>query len=223
MKKEKSTSKKEIEYNYFNWGPFLFRSVISDDFKELILQEGRNVRGKNTESYNKKLAGHLDEQYKLPAARIMEQLKWYLEAYCIGYNKWRGGAEMKPDARLLSLWINYMKPGDFNPPHDHSGDLSFIIFPEVPKELIKENKEFKGTLEGPGGVSWLYGDSGSRMNISVVHQMPKNKEIYIFPASLKHWVFPFRSDVTRISVSGNIIFHAQDSRVNYFSEEKEEK
>ena len=122
MKKEKSTSKKEIEYNYFNWGPFLFRSVISDDFKELILQEGRNVRGKNTESYNKKLAGHLDEQYKLPAARIMEQLKWYLEAYCIGYNKWRGGAEMKPDARLLSLWINYMKPGDFNPPHDHSGD-----------------------------------------------------------------------------------------------------
>ena len=52
MKKEKSTSKTEIEYNYFNWGPFLFRSVISDDFKELILQEGRNVRGKNSESYN---------------------------------------------------------------------------------------------------------------------------------------------------------------------------
>jgi len=223
MKKEKSTSKTEIEYNYFNWGPFLFRSVISDDFKELILQEGRNVRGKNSESYNEKLAGHLDEQYKLPAARIMEQLKWYLEAYCIGYNKWRGGAKMKPDARLLSLWINYMKPGDFNPPHDHGGDLSFIIFPEIPKELIKENDAFKGTLEGPGGVSWLYGDSGSRMNISMVHQMPKDKEIFIFPASLKHWVFPFRSNVTRVSVSGNIIFHAQDSRVNYFSEDKEEK
>ena len=223
MKKEKSTSKKEIEYNYFNWGPFLFRSVISDDFKELILQEGRNVRGKNSESYNEKLAGHLDEQYKLPAARIMEHLKWYLEAYCIGYNTWRGKAKMKPDAKLLSLWINYMKAGDFNPPHNHGGDLSFIIFPHIPKELVKENDAFKGTLEGPGGVSWLYGSSSNRMDISMVHQMPKDKEIYIFPANLKHWVFPFKSNVTRISVSGNIIFHAQDSRVNYFSEDKENK
>ena len=54
---------KNIDYNYFNWGPFLFKSKIDDEFKQLILQEGRNVRGKNTESYNSKLAGHLNEQY----------------------------------------------------------------------------------------------------------------------------------------------------------------
>ena len=28
--------------------------------------------------------------------------------------------------------------------------------------------------------------------------------MFIFPAELKHWVFPFKSDCTRISVSGNV-------------------
>ena len=41
-------------------------------------------------------------------------------------------------------------------------------------------------------------------------------DLYIFPASLKHYVFPFKSPVTRVSVSGNIMFD-QDSRIDYFS------
>ena len=28
--------------------------------------------------------------------------------------------------------------------------------------------------------------------------------MFIFPASLKHWVFPFKSNCVRISVSGNV-------------------
>ena len=213
---------KNINYNYFNWGPFLFKSKIDEEFKQLILKEGASVRGQESESYNSKLAGHLNEQYKLPAARIMEHLKYFLEAYCIGYNKWRGDANMKPDANLISLWINYMKAGDFNPPHDHSSDLSFIIFPQIPKELTEENKNFKGTLQGPGGVSFLWGDSNGRMAISLVHQMPEEGDIYMFPAQLRHFVLPFKSNVTRVSVSGNILFK-QDSRVDYFEKTKEVK
>jgi|TARA_R100001530_G_scaffold3368_3_gene5021 hypothetical protein len=213
---------KSIDYNYFNWGPFLFKSIITKEFQKLILEEGASVRGQESESYNSKLAGHLNEQYKLPAARIMEHLKWYLEAYCIGYNKWRGNGGMKPNAKLLSLWINYMKAGDFNPPHDHSADLSFVCFPKIPPKLIEENKKHKGTLQGPGGISFMWGDSVNHMAISLVHQMPEENDIYIFPAGLKHWVFPFRSKVERISVSGNIMFE-QDSRLSYFEGPKEKK
>ena len=108
-----------------------------------------------------------------------------------------------------------MKPGDFNPPHDHSADLSFVIFPHVPEELEKENKEFKGTLQGPGGISWTYGEGG-RQVISTVHQFPKSGDMYIFPAGLRHWVFPFKSNVERISVSGNLLIDA-DSRMNYYA------
>ena len=109
------------------------------------------------------------------------------------------------------FWINYMKSNDFNPPHAHSGDLSFVIYPAMPKELIKENTDYKGSAVGPGGIAWFYGE-GNYQFIDSVTMMPKTGDIFIFPASLKHWVFPFRSKVERISVSGNIAFvksHAQ--------------
>ena len=33
---------------------------------------------------------------------------------------------------------------------------------------------------------------------------PKTGDMIIFPALLQHWVVPFKSKVTRISVSGNM-------------------
>ena len=210
----------EIKYNFYHWGPFLFHSTIPTELCELMLEEGLKVRGKSDELYNTKLAGHMGEQYKLSRDKIMPKLELFLDAYSIGYNQWRGGGGMKPQAKLLSLWINYMKAGDFNPPHSHGGDLSFVAFPDVPKEITDECAEFKGTMRGPGGISWIYGE-GDKTCISVVHQLPVTGDIYIFPAALKHYVFPFKSPVTRVSVSGNIILD-QDSRIDYFTK-KEEK
>jgi len=197
---------------HYHWGPFLFRSTISDEFRDLILKEGHRAR-KTTPSMNDKLAGHLDEQYELPPEPFMGHLTSYLAAYCVGFNKWRGRGQMKPDAKLLKLWINFMKAGDFNPPHDHSGDLSFVIFPEVPKKLIKENQAYQGTMKGPGAIAWMIEGSNNRMDIDGVYVLPSDKDIYIFPASLKHWVFPFKSKVTRISVSGNLVFTAHAKAV----------
>jgi len=205
----------EIKYNFYHWGPFLFHSTMDKELSELMIEEGQKVRGKSDELYTHKLAGHLSEQYKLDRDKIMPKLAVFLEGYTIGYNKWRGGGGMKPKAKLLSMWINYMKAGDFNPPHSHGADLSFVAFPDVPKEIEKECAAFKGTMRGPGGISWTYGE-GDRTCISVVHQLPKTGDLYIFPASLKHYVFPFKSPVTRVSVSGNILFD-QDSRIDYFT------
>ena len=69
-------------------------------------------------------------------------------------------------------------------------------------EIIDECKAFTGTMRGPGGIAWFYGE-GNRQCISAVNQLPKSGDLYIFPATLKHWVFPFRSKVERVSVSGN--------------------
>ncbi len=35
--------------------------------------------------------------------------------------------------------------------------------------------------------------------------MPEENDCFVFPAWLKHWVAPYKSNCTRISVSGN--FH----------------
>ena len=210
---DSSAKTEDIKYSYFHWGPFLFHTQVTQEECDMIIKEGKKCRRKSND-YRAKLAGHLSEEYKLMnVERIVAWLKNYFNAYANGYNKWRGEGSMKPNFTLTSLWFNYMKANEFNPPHDHGSDLSFILYPDVPAELTQENKDFKGTMRGPGGVCWLYGE-GNRQCISVVHRMPATKDLFIFPASLKHWVFPFKSNVERVSVSGNILFD-QDSRMEY--------
>jgi len=210
----------DIPYSYFHWGPFLFHTQVTQKECNIIIEEGKKSRRKSND-YRYKLAGHLSEEYRLENAEgIVGWLKNYFNAYAAGYNKWRGEGTMTPNFTLIELWINYMKANDFNPPHDHGSDLSFVLYPDVPQELIEENKKFKGTMCGPGGISWLYGH-GNPQCISVVNRMPATGDLFIFPASLKHWVFPFRSNVERVSVSGNILFD-QDSRMEYLGPIKKE-
>ena len=104
---------------------------------------------------------------------------------------------------MSALWINYQKQHEFNPPHDHDGAISFVIYLQIPDELKKENEAYVGKSGGPGGIQFFYGD-GTRDAITYMSHFPKERDMFIFPAWLKHWVNPFKSDCTRISVSGNI-------------------
>ena len=199
-----------MNYKFFHWGPFLFQTKIIPEECQIILEEGKKCRIKSND-YRSQLAGHLSEEYKLTNKnRIVEWLKKYFEAYVFGYYKWKQ-AENKPSTlKLTSLWINYMKAGDFNPPHCHgSADLSFVIYPVMPNKIIKENKTFKGRKMrggggGPGAISWMHAE-GNHHCISMVSRLPEAGDLFIFPASLSHWVFPFKSKAERISVSGNIL------------------
>ena len=118
---------------------------------------------------------------------------------------------------LNALWVNYMKKNEYNPPHDHSDWLSFVIFLKVPEEITKEQEEFVGNSAGPGSLSFLYGD-GNRQSITYQSVKPKDRDIFIFPAWIKHYVAPFYSDVTRISVSGNISNSALLSHIRQANE-----
>ena len=116
---------------------------------------------------------------------------------------------------MSALWINYQKANEFNPPHDHDGKLSFVIYLQIPEELKKENKEYKGRSCGPGGIQFLYGD-GPRDAVTYMSYFPQERDMFIFPAWLKHWVSPFKSNCTRISVSGNIHDSAPLNNISKF-------
>ena len=203
---------KKLTGTYYHWGPFLFHSKITPDECQMLLDEGKKCRKKSND-HRHHLAGHLSEEYRLTNTKgISAWLKKYLAVYTESYKTWRGGNHKLPDLHINIFWINYMKSNDFNPPHDHSGALSFVIYPEVPEEIIKENKNYKGSATGPGAISWLYGE-GHIQYISQVSEMPQTGDLFIFPARLHHWVFPFRSNVERVSVSGNISFVEEKSHV----------
>ena len=81
-----------------------------------------------------------------------------------------------------------------------------------------EYHDNKGRSCGPGGIQFLYGE-GPRDAVTYMSYFPQERDMFIFPAWLKHWVSPFHSDCTRISVSGNIHDSAPLNNITKFGPE----
>ena len=193
----------KINVSTFNWGPCVIKLKITDEFKKLLLSEAKG----NTLDFKNRLAGIIEketgysEESKKKVVPFMAQ---YLGVYDQMYEKFVGKPyQKKPEYVMSALWINYQKANEFNPPHDHDGKLSFVTYLQMPDELKKENSDYVGKSCGPGGIQFIYGD-GPRDSITYMSFMPEENDMFIFPAWLKHWVAPFKSDCVRISVSGNI-------------------
>ena len=111
---------------------------------------------------------------------------------------------------LESFWVNFQKKHEFNPPHDHSGIYSFVIWMQIPTSY-EEQKKLPICVESNahGSISnfgFHYTNSLGRVS-QFFYNMEKEAEGYMvmFPSEMKHEVFPFyENDGERISISGNI-------------------
>tara|TARA_Y100001972_G_scaffold127114_1_gene182930 strand:+ start:870 stop:1487 length:618 start_codon:yes stop_codon:yes gene_type:complete len=111
---------------------------------------------------------------------------------------------------LNSLWINLQQKYEFNPFHDHSGVLSFIIFLQVPYDLKKEDKVFAPTSAVYHTSRLSFATTQFNKMSWVLANVDKSyvNKMLVFPASLHHEVYPFyTSDDYRITVSGNIALY----------------
>ena len=193
-----------VNHEVLRWGPCLVKTKITEEWRQLFLSEARASK----KDFESRLAGMLKRQVEFRDSSLFDKFfsdmfKMYdhaLQDWTGDRNIIAGGGEMY---NLESLWANFQGPGDFNPPHSHGGALSWVIYLQIPDELIEENKQYKGTSAGPGGITFTYGD-GPREVITYQTYLPHTGDMYIFPAWLQHWVYPFKSDVERISVSGNV-------------------
>ena len=193
-----------VQSTYMNWGPYVMKTKMPDYIIKKLKTEGKKTK----ENYNYKLAGHLDNQYKYPAnvqKWFYEEIQPIVQAYRNGHCKFHGIEELTVELSADDLWVNYMKAGDFNPIHTHGGDYSFVLFLDVPKQLKKEQEELEGTSAKPGSLMFEYTQQARpRYATSGTAIVPETGDFFMFPAMLQHWVCPFKSKVTRISVSGNL-------------------
>ena len=208
----------QINHRYFHFGPVLCGTTVAPDLCKELLERGN----KTTESNVPYLAGHLDNENKF----TVDDMVWFVEkfkSYFIPYFKklqaghdkeYYYGAKSFNRVLLQTLWINFMKKNEFNPPHTHGGAYSFVLYLKVPEAIYREAGEYsKKGLDGkeiggissvdPGSVNFIYGEDQKDI-ISARGIRPTDGDLWIFPASLKHMVPPFKVDETRISVSGNI-------------------
>ena len=104
-----------------------------------------------------------------------------------------------------------MKKHEFNPPHDHTGAMSFIVFIKIPYDLKAEAKHFpmdkkKSQLSHTSKLAFLNTLSDGKIFLDCVN-VDKSFEgkMLMFPSAQMHTVFPFyTSDDYRITVSGNL-------------------
>ena len=200
----------QVKYGILHWGPCVVKTKVDQNTLDLLLSEGKSSR----EDASPELAGELKNQFhyknKDKFNKFMEET---FNLYNTAMKQWKETTENEPSVYFLEkLWINYQGPNEFNPPHSHGGALSFVIFLDVPIKLRVENQDYKGLSAGPGGITFLYGDIDDRC-ITSYSAFPETGDMYIFPAWVKHWVYPFKSNCVRISVSGNVVDRIELSKL----------
>ena len=111
-----------------------------------------------------------------------------------------------------------MQAGEFNPTHNHSGDLSFVIFCQNP-DWDEEIKNHVSNSTPPGTLNFCMelSQRGDQKWKETQHPVfPEVGNMWIFPAELNHEVYPFKTEGVRISVSGNLRFTNKEEYPNRY-------
>lgn len=108
-------------------------------------------------------------------------------------------------------WLNLQKKHEYNPYHYHTGNLSYVLWVNVPY-LMQNEDQVENTLRSRkpanGRFEFTY-LSTTQTILSQRLQVDKSYEgkLILFRSSLRHCVYPFfTSDELRISVAGNLFY-----------------
>jgi len=159
---------------------------------------------------NTTLIGHIKEEYQLdrPPDDIIKMLLGMIDKRFSAYLKKLSILTKNVPFDVDEMWCNFQKKYEFNPPHDHSGVFSFVIFIKIPYDLNKEVKCFN-TGDGDNYTSKFTFHVINKFGVIQLFPLEVDKsfegKIIFFPSTQIHQVFPFyTSNDYRITVSGNI-------------------
>ena len=192
------------KYDQFSFGPLLIKTKIHPEDLEKI----KKVAEKKGRTHHQNLAGVIEKEYVINMEKFVPIVSPYFETFVHAARQWSGQI-MLGKMKFVDAWVNYMVAGEYNPPHVHSNcNISSVLFLKVPKTLKKENdywvKEKKIQSSGPGTIMFMYGELGFYTCIDRTF-LPEEGDLFIFPASLRHFVAPFVSKGERISIAANAV------------------
>ena len=193
------------------FGPLIYTADISGDFHEFLVAGLED--SKKAQDVRERLVGNIDQQ-RLGVYDPQKFIK-FVDPHIVNYLQEKNDRrnrvkdicndkEIKWDANTSVIkyslgygpWVNFQKKGEFNPLHNHGGIVSAVIFIKIPEELDSERKNNTYTAKASGCLEFFY------MNQHIVIK-PKEAMMFLFPATLQHAVYPYHSDVERVSMSFN--------------------
>ena len=208
---------------YQPWSaPILHSSLSEIQIKELLEITDSISKDGNKESYNNQLAGEIENEWGIPTSIVeLDSFKNYIDDLSLRYlTSFASQCHYEKDkipphlarfaqslqkAVLTSAWFNDQKDDEYNPIHNHTGILSGVLYLKIPEYLpSRKNKDMDGTITFVENAA----DTDIIMTNSTLTISPKVGDIFLFPALLKHQVYPFRTvggRGIRRSLSFNIV------------------
>jgi len=195
--------------------PGYLLAKLSDEQLAPIWAEVRKIQQEwQAKPHNYSLAGNIKKEFLLEDCRdhVARVVGNYVEEYITTF-VFEKSLKMLTLARPLiiepwELWVNFQQKHEFNPPHVHSGVLSFVIWLQIPYYFEDESKVGPGSnsqypVSGDFQIQWT-NSLGMIRNHSMLADKHKEGYLMLFPSSMMHTVFPFfSSDDYRITVAGN--------------------
>lgn len=194
------------------FGPTLYRGKFEqiDALEELCNSKRGEV------DVRQELAGNIDEEWQLEFLHdkhepILEELFDHVVSWELVNRNLTEDARMGlyETLELLTIWVNYQKPNDWNPPHNHGGHASFVIYIDNPIDFDKEAEysNQKGNTPSAGVIQFRYGEGLTRSQ-QLYEVVPQRGDIIVFPNWLEHQVYPFQQPgIERVSVAGNVLIY----------------
>jgi hypothetical protein len=160
---------------------------------------------------NSYLAGNIEREYALNQCRsvldpfVLEMAALYQQRHEIKNQDSAHSSSLQLDG----VWCNFQKATEFNPNHNHSGLLSFVIWVRMPYDINEEHQQSPGRNSNKntaGCFELTYINTIGDLTSAV---FPADRawqgQMLMFPAKMNHCVYPFyTSKDYRISVSGNV-------------------
>jgi len=185
--------------------------VVKDIWK--LIEEGK----KKPEDMKSDLAGNISSSLRLDtSSSLLDDFKEnvlpaFIDTTIKSYGApWRVTMKEGQGWRLESFWVNFQKKHEFNPPHDHHGVYSFVIWMQIPTSYAEQKKlpicAESNADSHISNFAFFYTDTLGKIK-TLAYNMEKEAEgcMVMFPSQLLHEVFPFfENDGERISISGNV-------------------
>ena len=194
-------SEQEVKMESFTLGTIICKFIIPLSIVDQINKDYDNA--KDLKPHNSQLAGKIADEFK-----VTEILSADVKSLFTNCFRHYLSTIQKPwwHVSLENAWINDMKANEYNPAHYHSSaitdlGLSSVLMLKRPsnygKEYSREDAPSNGMLEFSGGQQDPLSISQNRVDVQV-------GELYVFPYTLLHQVYPFNNtDEIRRTLSYN--------------------
>ena len=189
-----------FEYNEYKKDAILHTKVPMDLTQE-VYNFCKTVRKEfnreNIPEENPRLAGDLNEEYGLDFRDNIPLLKKIQDQ--INHTLSLSMGKTVISHFVDRMWVNFQKPNEVNPIHDHTSTISLVWYLDVPECIRQEHLQQKSNIP-VRGLIYFYSTFGSdSMTFN-----PKVGDMLMFGSHHAHQVYPFRSNVERVSLAMNI-------------------